>query len=154
MKASSVAPSAISSAEFRGSAKVSAGIEMRNYEEKTYVTQRRRCGKLACSCMEGEISEVGHGSYWYAYWNEGGKPCITASNAAACSSERSGGVTDWVVCFANSPWSNRALESKKKVSVMSVWGQSPLSLCLPRQDSERENRKALQMGLCFCKLLV
>jgi hypothetical protein len=48
-------------------------IETRNYEGKTYVRQKRRCGKLACPCMDGEIQEVGHGPYWYAYWNEAGK---------------------------------------------------------------------------------
>jgi hypothetical protein len=48
-------------------------IETRNYEGKTYVKQKRRCGKLSCPCMDGEIQEVGHGPYWYAYWNEAGK---------------------------------------------------------------------------------
>ena len=49
------------------------GIETHNHDGKTYVFQKRRCGKLACSCMDGEIVEVGHGPYWYAYWNENGK---------------------------------------------------------------------------------
>lgn len=49
------------------------GIETRNYEGKTYVAQKRRCGKLSCSCMDGEVSEVGHGPYWYAYWHDKGK---------------------------------------------------------------------------------
>ena len=48
-------------------------IETRNYEGRTYVAQKRRCGKLACLCMDGEILEVGHGPYWYAYWNENGR---------------------------------------------------------------------------------
>ena len=48
-------------------------IGTRNYGGRTYVAQKRRCGKLACSCMDGEILEVGHGPYWYAYWNEDGK---------------------------------------------------------------------------------
>jgi len=47
--------------------------EPRNYEGRTYVLQKRRCGKLHCSCMDGEILEVGHGPYWYAYWNDNGK---------------------------------------------------------------------------------
>lgn len=50
-----------------------ASIETHNHKGKTYVPQKRRCGKLGCSCMDGEISEVGHGPYWYAYWNEDGK---------------------------------------------------------------------------------
>ncbi|MGG6270752.1 DUF6788 family protein [Leptolyngbya sp. AN03gr2] len=48
-------------------------IETRNYQGKTYVLQKRRCGKISCPCMEGEISEVGHGPYWYAYWHEQGR---------------------------------------------------------------------------------
>lgn len=48
-------------------------LSTRNYEGKTYVAQNRRCGKLNCDCMEGEISEVGHGPYWYVYWNQEGK---------------------------------------------------------------------------------
>lgn len=50
-----------------------SAVEPRNYEGRTYVLQKRRCGKLHCSCMDGEILEVGHGPYWYAYWNENGK---------------------------------------------------------------------------------
>lgn len=50
-----------------------SGMGTRNYEGRTYVFQKRRCGKLDCSCMDGEILEVGHGPYWYAYWNENGK---------------------------------------------------------------------------------
>ncbi|MBD1842615.1 hypothetical protein H6F89_04150 [Cyanobacteria bacterium FACHB-63] len=50
-----------------------SGIETHNYQGKTYVLQKRRCGRADCACMEGEISDVGHGPYWYAYWNEGGK---------------------------------------------------------------------------------
>jgi len=48
-------------------------IETRNYEGRTYVLQKRRCGKAGCPCMDGEVSEVGHGPYWYAYWHEKGK---------------------------------------------------------------------------------
>jgi hypothetical protein len=47
--------------------------ETRNYDGKSYVAQKRRCGRLNCTCMDGEISEVGHGPYWYAYWNKDGK---------------------------------------------------------------------------------
>jgi hypothetical protein len=50
-----------------------SGVETRNYQGKTYVFQRRRCGRTDCSCMDGEVSEVGHGPYWYAYWHESGK---------------------------------------------------------------------------------
>lgn len=35
-----------------------------------YRLEKRRCGKEGCRCMEGELSEVGHGPYWYAYWRE------------------------------------------------------------------------------------
>lgn len=45
----------------------------RNYRGKTYVPQKRRCGQVNCVCMDGNIAEVGHGPYWYAYWNEDGK---------------------------------------------------------------------------------
>jgi len=36
---------------------------------KTYQSQRVRCGKENCKCSRGEL----HGPYWYAYWTEGGK---------------------------------------------------------------------------------
>ena len=53
--------------------KLAARLSTPNYEGKTYVAQKRRCGKIACACMDGDLSEVGHGPYWYAYWNEDGK---------------------------------------------------------------------------------
>jgi hypothetical protein len=48
-------------------------VEQQPYEGKTYQLEKRRCGKDECVCMDGEISEVGHGPYWYAYWRESGK---------------------------------------------------------------------------------
>lgn len=48
-------------------------VEQQHYEGKTYQLEKRRCGKDECGCMDGEISEVGHGPYWYAYWRESGK---------------------------------------------------------------------------------
>lgn len=48
-------------------------VEQQHYEGKTYQLEKRRCGKNECVCMDGEISEVGHGPYWYAYWRESGK---------------------------------------------------------------------------------
>lgn len=36
---------------------------------KTYQSERVRCGKKGCRCTRGEL----HGPYWYAYWTEGGK---------------------------------------------------------------------------------
>lgn len=48
-------------------------VEQRHYEGKTYQLEKRRCGKKGCICLDGEISEVGHGPYWYAYWREAGK---------------------------------------------------------------------------------
>lgn len=47
--------------------------QTRRYDGKTYVMQKRRCGQPTCTCMNGEIAEVGHGPYWYAYWNQEGK---------------------------------------------------------------------------------
>jgi len=47
--------------------------ETHYYDGKTYVPQKRRCNRSGCFCMNGEISVVGHGPYWYAYWNEDGK---------------------------------------------------------------------------------
>src|SRR5579875_3265759 len=39
----------------------------------SYARQYRRCGKANCaSCREGGH---GHGPYWYAYWDEGGRRC-------------------------------------------------------------------------------
>ncbi|MBF2083062.1 DUF6788 family protein [Thermoleptolyngbya sp. C42_A2020_037] len=51
---------------------VSVG-DRRHYEGKTYQHEKRRCGKSACRCSEGNLSTVGHGPYWYAYWKEGGR---------------------------------------------------------------------------------
>ncbi|MBD1847570.1 hypothetical protein H6F89_30045 [Cyanobacteria bacterium FACHB-63] len=48
-------------------------VEQQHYEGKTYQLEKRRCGKIECICMNGEISEVGHGPYWYAYWRESGR---------------------------------------------------------------------------------
>lgn len=45
----------------------------RHYEGKLYQYEKRRCGKAECRCMEGNLAEVGHGPYWYAYWKEQGK---------------------------------------------------------------------------------
>jgi hypothetical protein len=47
--------------------------DRRHYEGKTYQHEKRRCGKPACRCSEGNLSKVGHGPYWYAYWKEGGR---------------------------------------------------------------------------------
>lgn len=47
--------------------------EIQYYDGKTYVLQKRRCNKEGCFCMDGEVAIVGHGPYWYAYWNDGGK---------------------------------------------------------------------------------
>ncbi|MGG6295566.1 DUF6788 family protein [Leptolyngbya sp. AN02str] len=47
--------------------------ESRHYEGKTYQQEKRRCYRAGCKCMSGELSEVGHGPYWYAYWKDGGK---------------------------------------------------------------------------------
>lgn len=47
--------------------------EQRHYEGKLYQLERRRCGKQSCKCMTGQVAEVGHGPYWYAYWREGDK---------------------------------------------------------------------------------
>lgn len=38
-----------------------------------YRLEKRRCGKEGCHCMGGELGEVGHGPYWYAYWREDGR---------------------------------------------------------------------------------
>ncbi|MBW4443836.1 MAG: hypothetical protein KME10_21920 [Plectolyngbya sp. WJT66-NPBG17] len=48
-------------------------VEQQHYEGKTYQLEKRRCGKEGCVCLDGEVSEVGHGPYWYAYWRESGK---------------------------------------------------------------------------------
>lgn len=48
-------------------------VEQQHYEGKTYQLEKRRCGKEGCTCLDGELSEVGHGPYWYAYWRESGK---------------------------------------------------------------------------------
>jgi hypothetical protein len=50
-----------------------AVAERRHYEGKTYQHEKRRCGKAACRCSEGNLSQVGHGPYWYAYWKENGR---------------------------------------------------------------------------------
>lgn len=47
--------------------------ETQHYDGKTYVLQKRRCYQEGCFCMDGDITIVGHGPYWYAFWNEGGK---------------------------------------------------------------------------------
>lgn len=47
--------------------------EERHYECKTYQQEKRRCGKAGCRCVVGEVAEVGHGPYWYAYWKKRGK---------------------------------------------------------------------------------
>jgi hypothetical protein len=48
-------------------------VERKPYDGKTYQLEKRRCGKVGCGCLDGEISEVGHGPYWYAYWRADGK---------------------------------------------------------------------------------
>lgn len=47
--------------------------EQRHFEGKLYQQEKRRCGKSGCRCMNGNLLEVGHGPYWYAYWREQGK---------------------------------------------------------------------------------
>jgi hypothetical protein len=47
--------------------------ETRYYQGKTYQHEKRRCHRAGCKCMTGEVAEVGHGPYWYAYWKEKGK---------------------------------------------------------------------------------
>ncbi len=56
-----------------GSESSSSTLATRNYDGKTYVPQKRRCGRAGCDCMGGEVADVGHGPYWYAYWSEDGK---------------------------------------------------------------------------------
>lgn len=50
----------------------SVGTE-RHHDGKTYQLEKRRCGRAGCRCMSGDVAEVGHGPYWYAYWKEHGK---------------------------------------------------------------------------------
>lgn len=50
-----------------------AVTEQRHHQGKTYQREKRRCNRAGCKCMAGEIIEVGHGPYWYAYWKEQGK---------------------------------------------------------------------------------
>ncbi|MBW4422550.1 MAG: hypothetical protein KME13_25615 [Myxacorys californica WJT36-NPBG1] len=54
----------------KGSAAV---VDRRQYEGKAYHLEKRRCGRQDCTCAEGELAEVGHGPYWYAYWRDQGK---------------------------------------------------------------------------------
>lgn len=48
-------------------------VVTRHHDGKTYQLEKRRCGKAGCKCMNGDVAEVGHGPYWYAYWKEQGK---------------------------------------------------------------------------------
>ncbi|MBD2124660.1 hypothetical protein [Trichocoleus sp. FACHB-262] len=52
-----------------------AVTEQRHYQGKTYQREKRRCNRIGCKCMAGEVTDVGHGPYWYAYWKEQGKVC-------------------------------------------------------------------------------
>ena len=47
--------------------------EQRHYQGKTYQREKRRCNRVGCKCMTGEVVDVGHGPYWYAYWKDHGK---------------------------------------------------------------------------------
>jgi hypothetical protein len=50
-----------------------AVTERCHYQGRTYQREKRRCNRAGCKCMAGEVSDVGHGPYWYAYWKEQGK---------------------------------------------------------------------------------
>lgn len=50
-----------------------AVADRQHYQGKIYQHEKRRCGKTACRCSEGNLSKVGHGPYWYAYWKENGR---------------------------------------------------------------------------------
>ena len=50
-----------------------AATEQQHYQGKTYQREKRRCNRTGCKCMAGEVADVGHGPYWYAYWKEQGK---------------------------------------------------------------------------------
>jgi hypothetical protein len=50
-----------------------AATEQQHYQGKTYQREKRRCNRTGCRCMAGEVADVGHGPYWYAYWKEQGK---------------------------------------------------------------------------------
>ena len=50
-----------------------AVTERRRYQDKVYQREKRRCNRASCKCMVGEVADVGHGPYWYAYWKEQGK---------------------------------------------------------------------------------
>ena len=55
-------------------AKQTASVsDTRFYDGKTYQLEKRRCGKKSCKCSAGDLEQVGHGPYWYAYWKESGK---------------------------------------------------------------------------------
>jgi len=50
-----------------------AVTEQRHYQGKTYQREKRCCNRKGCKCMAGEVADVGHGPYLYAYWKEQGK---------------------------------------------------------------------------------
>ncbi|MDQ3820037.1 MAG: hypothetical protein M3362_20500 [Acidobacteriota bacterium] len=44
-------------------------LEEKTVDNKTYRLVSIRCGKEGCHCNE----DIGHGTYWYAYWSEKGR---------------------------------------------------------------------------------